>query len=227
MKKALKRLLKKSWVLSILAKVGAAYLRFIYYTSSWTVEGEEPILKMMDEKKPFLLCFWHGRLMMLMFAYKYERPLHMIISAHQDGKFIAAVLRCFGMNTIEGSSTRKGSEAFRNSLRCLKKGNVVGVTPDGPKGPAFSVKDGLVRAAYRAQVPVVTLTYSVKKGTILKTWDKFLLAKPFNQGVFKWGKPIYPPPQNEVCDLHPFKRVIEDSLNNLCVQVDKKMGRGK
>ena len=122
---------------------------------------------------------WHGL-----------TPFHMLISAHRDGRIIAGAMTYFGIETIAGSTSRGGSSALREILKRLKDGGCVGITPDGPRGPAMTVSVGIVNIARLAGVPIVPVTYATSRRRELATWDRFHLALPFGRGVFLFGEPI-------------------------------------
>src|SRR5262249_39696466 len=116
------------WLISL-------YIRFVYATSRWTIEGAEIPGRFHDARRPFILAFWHGRLLMMPMAGRRDVPIHMLISGHRDGRIIADAVRHFGIASIAGSSSRGGGAALRAMVRTLKSGACIGVTPDGPRGP--------------------------------------------------------------------------------------------
>src|SRR5580704_3256179 len=111
------------------------YLRLVYATGRWQAVGGEIALSLCARKQPFIAGFWHGRLLMLPLAWQRMAPLHMLISHHADGRLIAGAVRYFGIERIPGASNLGGQEALRAMVQCLKAGNCVGITPDGPDGP--------------------------------------------------------------------------------------------
>src|SRR6476469_2160702 len=114
------------------------YIRFVYRTNRWSVEVGDIPLRLRQQGQPFILAFWHGRLLMIPMAWQRLAPMHMLISAHPDGQIIADAVTYFGVDSIAGSTSRGGSAALRTMLKRLKAGDCVGITPDGPRGPAMS-----------------------------------------------------------------------------------------
>ncbi len=160
------------------------YIRFVYRTNHWTVEGAEAPRRLVAEGRAFIGTFWHGRMMMIPIAWDRMAPMHMLISAHRDGRIIADAVSYFGIQAIAGSTRRGGSVALRNLLKKLKEGDCVAITPDGPRGPAMSVSIGIVNAARLAQVPIVPITYATSRRWIFPSWDHFHVSLPFGHGVF-------------------------------------------
>src|SRR5271168_200609 len=130
------------------------YIRFVYVTTSWTVEGAKWPHRLRAEGKPFILAFWHGRLLMIPMAWQRLAPMHMLISAHRDGRIIADAVTYFGVCSVPGSSRRGGSGALRTMLKRLAAGECVGITPDGPRGPAMQASGGIVNVARLSGAPI-------------------------------------------------------------------------
>jgi lysophospholipid acyltransferase (LPLAT)-like uncharacterized protein len=166
------------------------YIRFVYATTSWTVEGAEWPHRLRAQGKPFILAFWHGRLLMIPMAWQRLAPMHMLISAHPDGQIIADAVSYFGVDSVAGSTSRGGSAALRSMLKRLKTGDCVGITPDGPRGPAMTASTGIVNIARHARAPILPITYATSRRRVLATWDRFHLPWPFGRGVYIWAEPI-------------------------------------
>ena len=106
---------------------------------------------------------------------------------------VSGMMSHFGSKTVFGSSTRGGAAAFIQLARLLRQGEVVGITPDGPRGPRMRANDGVIALAKVAGVPVLPLTFSASLCFVFQSWDRFLLPFPFGRGIFIWGKPIHVP----------------------------------
>src|SRR5689334_6714665 len=86
------------WLISL-------YVRLVFATSRWTIEGAEVPHRYHAAGKPFILAFWHGRLLMMPMAWRRDVPIHMLISGHRDGRIIADAVGHFGIESIAGSSS--------------------------------------------------------------------------------------------------------------------------
>src|SRR5258706_5721815 len=89
------------------------YIRLVYATNRWTVEGGEVPGRLRAEGRSFILAFWHGRLLMIPMAWQRHAPMHMLISAHRDGRIIADAVTYFGVHSIAGASRHCGAPAPR------------------------------------------------------------------------------------------------------------------
>src|SRR5438105_15347198 len=150
-----RRILRSSRLRRLLCWGIHRYIRFVYLSNRWTVEGADIPHRLRREGKSFILAFWHGRLLMIPMAWQRLAPMHMLISAHRDGRIIADAVTYFGVSSIAGSSRRGGSAALRQMLKQLAAGDCVGITPDGPRGPAMQASLGIVNVARLARVPIV------------------------------------------------------------------------
>src|SRR5216684_4426669 len=219
-----RRIVRSDALRRVLCAFIALYIRFVYATGRWSVEGGEAARRHHREKRPFILAFWHGRLLMMPMAWPREVPIHMLISGHRDGRIIADAVGHFGIDSIAGSSSRGGGAALRLMVRTLKRGACVGITPDGPRGPAMQASQGIVAAARLAQVPIIPLAYATRRRRVMGTWDRFHLAFPFTEGLHLWGEPIEVPADADDAALERYRQLVEDRLNALGNEVDRRMG---
>jgi len=150
--------------------------------------------------------------------------MHMLISAHRDGRIIADAVSYFDIQAIAGSTRRGGSAALRNMLKKLKEGDCVAITPDGPRGPAMSVSIGILNAARLAQAPIVPITYATSRRRILASWDRFHVALPFGRGVYLWGEPIEIGAELDEAGLERSRRLIEAQMVELTEEADRRVG---
>jgi lysophospholipid acyltransferase (LPLAT)-like uncharacterized protein len=220
-----KRVLRADWVRRRLCWLIHLYIRLVYWTSRWTVEGAEIPLRLRAAGKPFILAFWHGRLLMIPMAWQQLAPMHMLISGHRDGRIIANAVRYFGIDSIAGSSNQGGSAALRAMVRHVRAGDCVGITPDGPNGPAMHATNGLVAAAKLTQAPIIAITYATSRRRILATWDRFHLPLPGSRGVYLWGEPIAVPADLDEAGIETWRRDIEQRLVAQTAEADRRVGR--
>lgn len=200
------------------------YIRFVYLTTSWSIDGAEWPRRLRAEGKPFILAFWHGRLLMIPMAWQRLAPMHMLISAHPDGKIIADAVTYFGVDSIAGSTSRGGSAALRTMVKRLREGDCVGITPDGPRGPAMTATVGIVNLARLASVPVVPITYATSRRRMLSTWDRFHLPWPFGRGVYLWGEPIRVPAELDEVGAERARRLVEARMIQMVIDADSRVG---
>ncbi len=197
----------------------ALYIKLVYKTTRWQVIGRENPEQYLKKDQPFLVCFWHGRLAMLMCSWAWDKPFSMLQSSHRDGQITQRILTYFNIESIAGSTHRGGTQAMRALIKALRSGITVGITPDGPRGPAQIASPGVVSIAKLAEVDIIPLTFSTHWRCVLKTWDRFHVPLPFSHGVFIWGKAI---PVDK--DPEKTRVMIENALNQIQLQADKLCG---
>lgn len=221
----LKRWLRSDAATRALCFLLAAYIRLVHVTSRWTIFGAETPDRLAAARKPFIIAFWHGRMLMLPMMWARRAPLNMLISGHRDGRIIAGAVAHFGIGWIEGSSAQGGSAALRAMVRHIRAGASVGITPDGPYGPAMRASAGIVTAARLCRAPIVPMTYATSRRRIVASWDRFHLALPLSRGVFCWGEAIEVPHHLEDDDVEQWRRLVEERMNALTAEADRKVGR--
>ncbi len=222
----LKTVLGNSAVRRVLCWLGAQYIRLVRWTGSWSVVRGNIPEGLWNEGRPFVACFWHGRLLMMSYCWRRDIPVTILISQHRDGRLIGDTVSHFGAKSVAGSTTRGGGAALRGLLRILKAGECVGIIPDGPHGPRMRASGGVVSVARLAGVPIVPLTYSSRRRRLLPTWDRFLLPLPFGRRVAVWGEPIEVPRDADAETVEAVRRRVEDSLNAITEEADRLCGHG-
>ena len=219
-----RRLFKSKAARDALPWVAARYIRLVRLTTRFAERGREIPEAYWRAGKPFILAFWHGRMLLMAPIWPRRRPMNMLISQHRDGEYIARAMGFLGIGTIRGSTTRGGTAALRQMLKALEAGECIGITPDGPSGPRMRASAGIVAAARLGGVPVIPATFSVARCRFLGSWDRFVLALPFTRGVYLWGEPIHVPREADAAAQETARRAIEDALNALSAEADRLMG---
>lgn len=127
---------------------------------------------------------WHSELFISPQVYRKLRKKQTtsaIISQHYDGELIAKTLGFLGVSALRGSSKRGAKAVLMAAIHALKKGDSIMITPDGPKGPRYSMSDGAVALALRANLPLMVVNYKAERYWQLNSWDKFIIPKPFTK----------------------------------------------
>ncbi|CAA7619881.1 lysophospholipid acyltransferase family protein [Magnetospirillum sp. SS-4] len=219
-----KRIGKSERLRGLLCWLGSLYIRLVHATGWWRVVNGGHAERLWNEGKPFILAFWHGRILMMPHSWRRSVPIHMLISQHRDGQLIARTVAHFGIATVAGSTTRGGSAALRAMLKFLKSGECVGITPDGPKGPRMRASSGVVNVARLAGVPILPASFSARRRKLLGSWDRFAVALPFSAGIFVWGDPVEVPRDASDGDLERLRLEVEARLNAITTEADRLMG---
>lgn len=182
-----KKIIKHTITQNIIAYLGAKFIKVIHKTTQWNFLNLENLNTAVNSTRPVIICCWHQRLLMIPSFWDFERNTSVLLSSHSDGLLISKVLTHFNVDSIYGSSTRGGDKAALKIIRQLKKGNAIGITPDGPKGPNQIASIGVAQLAYLSKAIIVPIAYSTKKHKKLRSWDKFMIPLPFSKGRFCAG----------------------------------------
>ncbi len=184
----MKRLVKRYIQVTLAPFILQLMVRLIYLTNKKVYHHPKP---MNDET--FIVSMWHGDLLMQPFNYQHFKKsgtVKAIISEHRDGETIRKTVEHLGIESLSGSSTRGGAKALLGAIKSIRKGVDVAITPDGPKGPIFSVADGIVLIAQKTKCKILSFSTSPSKYWQFNSWDKFIIPKPFGQIDFYISEPF-------------------------------------
>ena len=136
-----------------------------------------------------IFTLWHGQLLPLLYHHRGQGAV-ILISEHADGEIIARIAISLGYRTVRGSTSRGAARALIGLSRALTDGHDLAITPDGPRGPAGSFAPGAVIVAQRTGAPMVPVAVSANRGWRLRSWDRFLVPKPFARVHVAYGEPV-------------------------------------
>lgn len=196
------RPLRHPLVRGVLALLLAEWMRLCFATIRWTHENREVAEAVWDQGGGVICAFWHQRIGLSPACWPLDRAqeARALISLSPDGQFIAEAVGRLGFPAIRGSSEKASAErakggaaAFRDALRWLRRG-AVAVTPDGPRGPARLMGEGLPLMARLSKRPVLFIGMACKPAIRLNSWDRAIVPLPFGRGAIVWDGDAYPEP---------------------------------
>ena len=138
---------------------------------------------------PFIIMCWHEALLPVIWQHR-GHGIAALVSAARDGEYLAGFAASAGYRLVRGSSTRGAAQALRSAWRTLQDGVPVGITPDGPRGPARVMKPGAVILAERTGAPILPVHAQAGRSWRLSTWDGLIVPKPFATVEVSYGPPI-------------------------------------
>lgn len=182
---------------------------------------QEPytIIKEVNQKemKPCIYAMWHAH-QCCIHGIKDKSNLNVLISRSVDGEIIARTVEKWGFKVVRGSKGKKGSvEATMQLIDRLKNNECIAMMVDGPSGPAFKVKDGVIKIAKMAQAPIVPVYwYSPNKNFIkFPSWDGFRYPLGFTRLLNFYGEPIYVNADNTDEQDEEVRIQLQNSLEEL------------
>jgi len=143
-----------------------------------------------------LFAFWHNRLLIPAWFFR-RRNIHVLVSRHDDAELIARILERIGFVVVRGSAERSPGKSKKGGVRALhvmarrgREGHDLAFTPDGPRGPLYSIAPGLLVLARLTRLKVVPLGIEMARFWRLGSWDRFRIPKPFTKTVCFFGPPL-------------------------------------
>jgi lysophospholipid acyltransferase (LPLAT)-like uncharacterized protein len=161
-----------------IARIGAVIVRLLGRTWRIRVSNDADLRRLRAAGQPIIFTLWHGEMLPLLYHHRGE-GVAVLISEHGDGEIIARVAAGLGFHTVRGSTSRGAARALLALTRTLEAGRDLAITPDGPRGPAKSIAPGSAVVAQRTGAPVIGVSASARSAWRLKSWDSFLVPRPF------------------------------------------------
>jgi len=173
---------------ALLAALAANLARLIFSTIRLRVIDRSGFLTD-PPSGPRILIFWHNRIPAISIGFLRHYPakhpsrkgVSVLTSPSKDGDILAGVMANLGMGSVRGSSSRRGSTAIRELSALLEAGVDLAITPDGPRGPKYSLGPGAVFLAQKTGIPIMPLHARYHRAIRLKTWDSFAIPLPFSR----------------------------------------------
>ena len=195
------RPLRNPIIQSVLAHILAGWMQFCFATIRWTHENEALAEAVWADGGGVLCAYWHSRIALSPACWPLGRaqPIKGLVSLSPDGQFIATAMALQGIPAVRGSSANKdkadrakgGTQALRDGLKQLKVG-ALAITPDGPRGPARQIAEGLPLMAKLSGAPVLFIGLSCSPAIRLDSWDRAVLPLPFGKGAIVWDIDRFP-----------------------------------
>jgi len=190
------------------------------------VVGEEAAHKQFSKYGRVIAAVFHQRFLpALAYVTKFRnfKPIVMI-SQSSDGELIASLASRLGLVPVRGSSTRGGRDALMAILRALKKNPGVIHIVDGPTGPKGVIKPGLMAMAQVTGAPIFPIIISAEKAWVMRSWDRFLVPKPFSTVTIRWGDPFPVPRGTRPDQLEELRKQVESLMLEAHAEADLKSG---
>lgn len=168
-------------------RAGAALLRLLAGTWRMRSHNMEPLHAARAANRRVIFALWHGELLPLLWQHRGEN-IAIVISEHRDGEIVARIAESLGYATVRGSSSKGGSRALIGLMREIDAGRDGAITPDGPRGPARVFAPGAAVASQRTGAFIVPIRAAASRSWRLKSWDRFLIPKPFARVDVSYGE---------------------------------------
>lgn len=164
------------WLLATLLRIWGRTLRF--------EADPETLARLTKSDEPVAIVLWHNRLFLsaeIFRRYRSRRRVFGLVSASKDGAWLAAFYRLIGLTPVRGSSSNFGREAGKALIEVMREGHDIGITPDGPRGPLYTVEPGVLVVTRRNNAPMVLIGAEFGPAKRLRSWDRFYIPWPFTR----------------------------------------------
>jgi lysophospholipid acyltransferase (LPLAT)-like uncharacterized protein len=166
-----------------------------------------------------IVVSWHGRTLAATQVFR-GRGYLALISHSLDGEMQDRVFTGFGFRTIRGSTGRGGVKAAATAIREIKKGGVLVLTPDGPKGPPGVVQPGLLFIAQKSGAPVYAASACARWRWHAPTWDNYMVPLLFSKVAVRACGPFVLAPDASPEEAEEFRLKVEQALHQMDADAD-------
>ena len=183
-------------------------------TWRFRVVNGDAVRNLRSNELPFIFALWHGHLLPLLWYHR-DEGVTILISEHRDGELVARTAESLGYGLIRGSTTHGADRALISLVRELNSGHEVAITPDGPRGPAEKFAPGALVAAQRSDSFILPIAVSASRSWRLRSWDRFMIPKPFARVTVAYGPPtkvLATNPRAAAEEAPRFERLMSDVI---------------
>lgn len=205
----------------------AAYLaiRLIGPTLRFSMFWEEkPTPPDAHYEKAVIYSFWHRAVFPSAWMWRKLR-IAVMVSKSFDGEYIARIIEKFGFTAVRGSSSRGGAEALLGMKAELERGATVAFTIDGPRGPKYVAKPGPVRLSQITGLPMSAFYVALSDAWVLKTWDEFMIPKPFSKALVWVSPKLIVPADVSDAELQDFHARLQANLERVTKLAEENVAR--
>ena len=217
---------KNSWLVEFKWRIIGTLLKLfidaLFGTTRIETFGFDKVRRLYDHKEG-IAAFWHSRILLFSYLFKGWKAT-ILVSASNDGEYVARVIKKQGHEPVRGSTSRGGLRAAGYMIRRLNQGKRGVVIPDGPQGPRFRVQAGVLTLAKKTGLPIVPMAYSAKKIKIFNSWDRFILPYPFTTCRVVYGEPVYVPSDSDKETEEKYRVRLEQELRRITTEADNYFG---
>ena len=113
---------------------------------------------------------------------------------------------------MRGSSKKGGANALLGATRALQDGFNVSFTPDGPRGPKYTMSRGPIYLASAHTTRIIPISINASRYWSIKSWDNFQIPKPFSTLTLVIGTPIEIPANLDAGGIEEWRLKVQNAL---------------
>jgi lysophospholipid acyltransferase (LPLAT)-like uncharacterized protein len=177
---------RQPWVTNGLGALLGLWVRACVATTRWMRRGEDEVAAALREG-PVVVVLWHEGLAMVGVHWRRDwGPVAALHTPRFAGRVAGGLLRHLGLVPVAMDSRKGNMGPSREILRRQREGQSIGLTGDGPQGPARVLKDAPLEWARATGRPVFVYASATRRHLRLRSWDRTVLPKPFSRGAVVW-----------------------------------------
>jgi lysophospholipid acyltransferase (LPLAT)-like uncharacterized protein len=209
---------KAKWYQRLAARLIWLLIRAVSATIRFRLEDRSGFFSGPPKEK-IIFALWHNRLALCVPLYERYLRRHdpgrsvvALVSASRDGGLLTHILGLFNIEVARGSSSRRGPQALRELVSWGEDGYDLAITPDGPRGPCYSVQEGVISTAQLTGLAVVPASYHLNWKLTLKSWDRFQIPLPFARCEVITGRILRVPRETSEAEREVFRAHLEAEM---------------
>jgi hypothetical protein len=210
---------KAKWHQRLAAVLICLLIRAVAVTIRFRLEDRPGVFNNRAPGEKLIFAFWHNRLALsailrqrYVLRFTPEQRMAGMVSASRDGGLLAQVLEHFDIEPVRGSSSRRGGQALRELVSWAESGYDLAITPDGPRGPCYTVQEGVISTAQLTGLPIVPVSYHLNWKIRPKSWDRFQVPLPFARCEITVGKIMRVPREASDTEREALRQQLEAEL---------------
>jgi lysophospholipid acyltransferase (LPLAT)-like uncharacterized protein len=172
---------------------------------------------------PAVGVFWHRCVFPAAWIFR-NLGIAVMTSRSYDGEYIARIIERFGFVAVRGSSSRGAVGALLGMHTVVESGHTVAFTIDGPRGPRYVAKPGPVLLARNTRVPVIAFHIACQRAWVFKSWDRFMIPKPFSRVVLRYSRGVSIDPDADSASLDGKRDEMQAALDRARQAAEQKVG---
>jgi lysophospholipid acyltransferase (LPLAT)-like uncharacterized protein len=210
------------WLISWAGYLAIAFIGpTLRYSISWEETPSDPNATF---EKPVIYSFWHRAVFAASWMWRSQK-IAVMVSRSFDGEYIARIIEKLGFTAVRGSSSRGGVSALLGMQTELEKGETVAFTIDGPRGPKYVAKPGPVLLSKITGKPMSAFYVALEHKWVLKTWDEFMIPKPFSRALVRLGRKVIVPSDANEEQMSAFHAQLQSDLERVTTFAEENVAR--
>lgn len=214
---------KKGFIFKLQINIALVLVWLLGRSLRYRVIGRENLERYYG-KEGFIINAWHGQQLIGFYFFR-GCGYYILSSLSRDGEISSSIMRKLGWRIIRGSSTKGGVRGAIELMRILRQGGATVITPDA-QGPIYHIEPGTIYLAQKTGAVIIPLAFVFDRKWISeKSWDKFVVPKPFARCVAYMGPPLKVTAELTEENLEIEKKRLQDAIHEANRQGEEVLGQ--